>query len=255
MNYVTPFEAGFLIITFLFMVGSLFGWVLELLFRRFISTNNPQRKWINPGFLTGPCLPLYGFGLTALFIMSLLPYVGRDITDTLEAGQIVAAIIAMGIMMTVIEFIAGLVFIKGMKIKLWDYSNERFNIGGIICLKFSLIWTVLAAVYYFFIQPYVVRLVRWFSDNIAFTFVVGMYYGILVIDLCYSFNVVGKVRRFALENDIVVKYDALKEEIRRDTDNIRKKGRFLLAFNPEGKLSDKMEESLDKIGGYFKWRS
>lgn len=254
MDYLTKFEAGFLIITFLFMVGSMFGWVLELLFRRFISTANPQRKWINPGFLTGPCLPLYGFGLVALFVMSLLPFVGRGITVRLEAEEIMVAILAMGVMMTVIEFIAGLIFIKGLKVKLWDYSNERFNIGGIICLKFSLIWTVLAAVYYFFIQQYVIKLVKWFADNIAFTFVVGMFYGILIIDLCYSFNVVGKVRRFALDNEIVVKYEALKEEIRRDTDNIKKKGRFLLAFNPEGKLSDKMEESLEKISEIFTWR-
>ena len=64
----------------------------------------------------------------------------------------------------------------------------------------------------------------------------------------------GKVRRFAIDNEIVVKYEALKEEIRRDTDNIKKKGRFLLAFNPEGKLSDKMEESLEKISEIFTWR-
>lgn len=254
MNGMTQFEAGFLIITFLFMVGSMFGWVLELFFRRFVSTANPQRKWINPGFLTGPCLPLYGFGLVALFIMSLLPFVGRDITVRLEAEEITAAILAMGVVMTVIEFVAGLVFIKGLKVKLWDYSNERFNIGGIICLKFSLIWTVLAAVYYFFIQQYVVRLVKWFADNIAFTFVVGMFYGILVIDLCYSFNVVGKVRRFAVENEIVVKYEALKEEIRRDTDGIKKKWRFLLPFNPDVKLTDKMEESVEKISEIFSWR-
>ena len=254
MDYLTRFEAGFLIITFLFMVGSMFGWVLELFFRRFVSTANPQRKWINPGFLTGPCLPLYGFGLVALFVMSLLPFVGRDITARLEPEEITIAILAMGVMMTVIEFIAGLIFIKGMKIKLWDYSNERFNLGGIICLKFSLIWTALAAVYYFFIQQYVIRLVKWFSDNIAFTFVVGMFYGMLAIDLCYSFNVVGKVRRFALDNEIVIRYEALKEEIRRDTDEMKKRGRFLLAFNPEGKLSDKMEESLEKISEIFSWR-
>ena len=149
--------------------------------------------------------------------------------------------------MTVIEYIAGLVFIKGMKIKLWDYSDEPLNIQGIICIRFSVIWTVLAAVYYFFIQQYVIRLVNWFDDNIAFTFVVGMFYGILIIDLCYSLNVVGKVRKFAVENEIVVKYEALKQEIREETDNIRKRGRFLLALKPENTLYDTMKEKLEKI--------
>ena len=44
----------FLKLAFLFYIGSSLGWVLELLFRRFISGNNPERKWINPGFMGGP---------------------------------------------------------------------------------------------------------------------------------------------------------------------------------------------------------
>ena len=36
----------FFYIAFLFMVGSLLGWVIELLFRRFFST----KKWINLAF-------------------------------------------------------------------------------------------------------------------------------------------------------------------------------------------------------------
>ena len=60
----------FLVLTFLFFVGSVAGWVLELFYRRFFSRNNPERKWINPGFLTGPYLPLYGFSLVILFSLS-----------------------------------------------------------------------------------------------------------------------------------------------------------------------------------------
>ncbi len=252
MENMTVFEAAFLTVAFLFMVGSMFGWVLELFFRRFISTKNPQRKWINPGFLMGPSLPLYGFGLLALYVMSLFPYIGEDVIRELDPLQVIVQILAMGIMMTVIEYIAGLIFIKGMKIKLWDYSEERFNIGGIICLKFSLIWTLLAAVYYFFVQKHVIRLVIWFDNNIAFTFVVGMFYGILLIDLNYSLNIMGKIRRFAKENDIIVRYEALKQEIRNETDALKKKGRFILAFNSERSLTEKMEESLDRIRSFQK---
>ena len=42
----------FLTLTFLFAVGALCGWVIELFFRRLNS-----KKWINPGFLHGPYLP------------------------------------------------------------------------------------------------------------------------------------------------------------------------------------------------------
>ena len=48
----------FMILGFLFFIGSLTGWGLEVFYRRFFSAANPERKWINPGFLTGPYLPL-----------------------------------------------------------------------------------------------------------------------------------------------------------------------------------------------------
>ena len=239
-------ELIFLILTFLFMVGSMTGWVIELFFRRFISTKNPEKKWINPGFLTGPCLPLYGFGLIALFIMSLLPYVGNN-SGVNTPGRIAVTILSMGVMMTLIEYIAGLIFIKGMKIKLWDYSDEPLNLQGIICIRFSVIWTVLGAVYYFLIQPHVIDLVKWFGDNIAFTFVVGMFYGVLVIDLFYSFNVSSRIHEFAVENDVVIKYEALKQEIRTDTDKLKKDWRFLLPLNSDQSLGETMKERLEKI--------
>lgn len=236
-----------LIVTFLFMVGSMIGWTIELFFRRFISSNNPERKWLNPGFLVGPCLPIYGFGLVGLFLMSLLPYIGLAEDDELTWPQIALTILAMGVMMTLIEYFAGLIFIKRMHIKLWDYSGCRGNIQGIICPKFSLIWTVLAAAFYFFVQPYVVRLVIWFSENIAFSFFVGMFYGILAIDLSYSFNLVAKVRAFAKENEIIIAYEELKKEIRQDTDDLKKRWRFLLALNTHEPLLAKLEDSIDRI--------
>ena len=247
MEITNKAEAAFLALAFLFMVGSMAGWVIELFFRRFISSKNPERKWINPGFLVGPCLPLYGFGLASMFVMSILPYIGLDYSKGLTPLQVVLTVLAMGVMMTLIEYIAGLIFIKGMKIKLWDYSDEPLNLQGIICIRFSIIWTVLAGVYYFFIQPYAIMLVKWFGANIGFTFIVGMFYGIFLIDLCYSFNVCSKIRKFAVDNQVVVRYEALKQEIRRDTDRVKKSWRFLLALHPDRSLYDTMKEQIEKI--------
>jgi len=51
--------SNILILAFLFFAGCLIGWGIEVIFRRF-EPNNKARKWINPGFLIGPYLPLYG---------------------------------------------------------------------------------------------------------------------------------------------------------------------------------------------------
>ena len=48
----------FLTLAYLFFIGSTLGWVAELLYRRFLSGANPERKWINPGFCVGPYVPL-----------------------------------------------------------------------------------------------------------------------------------------------------------------------------------------------------
>ena len=119
----------FLVITFLFFTGSLIGWGIELIFRRFFSKNNPERKWINPGFLTGPYLPLYGFSLVILFLLSYI-----DVSFISNPHLQKAVLFAlMALCITFFEYIAGMIFIVGMKIRLWDYSKNWGNIKGIIC--------------------------------------------------------------------------------------------------------------------------
>ena len=137
-----------LILAFLFSMGSMLGWVLELFFRRLITKTG---KWMNPGFLVGPCLPLYGFGLCILYLLAS----GEALMPSMpDWSKKIILFIIMAIMMTLIEYIAGIIFIRHMKVKLWDYSNMWGNIQGIICPLYSFFWAILGAVYYFFIHPY-----------------------------------------------------------------------------------------------------
>lgn len=123
---------------------------MEVFFRRFFSRANPERKWINPGFLAGPYLPLYGFGLWGMYAVSALSAVAMTPSKALDVAII---LVIMAVVMTIIEYIAGIIFIRGMHVKLWDYTKEKGNIKGIICPKFSVIWGLLGCVYYFFVQP------------------------------------------------------------------------------------------------------
>lgn len=190
---------------FLFFVGSCLGWCAEVLFRRFFSA----KKWINPGFLTGPYLPLYGFGLTFMYAVSFIPV---D-TGYVWADKLILILIA-GVLLTALEYIAGLIFIKGMKIKLWDYSKRPGNIQGIICPLFSLIWTAAAAVYILFIHGYVISWVAWFVNHLGFAFFVGLFFGVFIVDLAHSLNLSVKIRKFAKERGIVVAYEKLKESVK-----------------------------------------
>lgn len=48
-----------------------------------------------------------------------------------------------GIIITAVEFIAGIIFNRILKLNVWNYSNNKFNIAGQICLKYFLLWCLL----------------------------------------------------------------------------------------------------------------
>ena len=215
----------FLRLTFLFAVGALCGWVLELFFRRFNS-----KKWINPGFLHGPYLPLYGFGLALLFLIARIPLGGISAV-WLRYVVLLAVICAV---MTGIEYVAGLVFIKGMGIKLWDYSKRPGNIQGIICPLFSFFWTLIGGAYVFLLDPLVYRMVGWFTNNIYYSFFVGIFFGLFFWDLASTLKLSTKIRKFAKDNQIAVKYEELKLMIKSSLDTEKLKSSFINPFKASG---------------------
>ena len=191
------------IISTLFVIGSLIGWIIELFFRRFVS----QKKWMNPGFLTGPYLPIYGFGVLVLYAVSNIPL---GITN--QIADIIVRILIIGVGMTVVEFIAGLIFIKGLKVKLWDYSNRKGNIMGIICPSFSLIWLVVGSLYYFLLNPFLVEGISWISENLIYTYFVGMVMGAMAVDFTYSIHLATKLKEYKEIADL--RFEDFKKELK-----------------------------------------
>lgn len=219
----------FLVLTFLFAAGSLIGWCIEVIWRRFFSRANPERKWINPGFLIGPYLPLYGFCLTLLFLLTNIDV--SFISNPYAEKAVLFCFMALSI--TLFEYIAGLIFIKGMKIALWDYSNQWGNIQGIICPLYTVFWYILSAAYYFLIHPKILNWLYWFTNHLSFAFFVGFFYGILIIDFFYNLNVINKVVAFAKENKIVIKLDHLHAHIQEINRENKQKVHFWLSMKSE----------------------
>lgn len=120
---------------FLFFLGSVLGWVLDLFFCRFLSHNNPQRKLLNLGFCVGPYLSLYETGLCLLYLITLLLYRQQIIPDLFGNRVLLFLLMAFG--MTAIEYLPENFLLNFFYIHLWDYSNEWANIQSIICPKLS----------------------------------------------------------------------------------------------------------------------
>jgi len=118
------------------------GWIIEVIYR-----SATQRVFINAGFLYGPFVPLYGFGALLLILLELF----------IHPWPLLIKIVVYGIILTLIEYITGIILEKTFKLKLWDYSDNKFNFQGRICLLFSLLWTAIAVIFVIFIHPAVLR--------------------------------------------------------------------------------------------------
>ena len=222
----------FLELVFIIFMGSTLGWILELFYRRIV-----HGKWVNPGFLIGPYLPIYGFGLLTLSLLYFWLH---------ESGiNPILVVLLMGLLMTLIEFIGGLIAIKN-NVKLWDYSDRWGNYKGIICPLFSAIWTAIGALYYFVLAPYVINALEWYSQNLYFSYFVGIFSGVIVIDLFYSTGIYLKIQKYAKENDIIVKYEQFKLSIKELQQKNREKYSFINPFKQTKTLKEYLEEYKEK---------
>ena len=221
----------FLLYLFLFIVGAFFGWVLEVFFRRFFSA----KKWVNPGFMKGPWLPLYGFGVIVMFTMcylciSFLPSsmhfynpLGGLFGQEYISGPVPTDLLPIGLMwigMVSLEFVAGLIFIKGFHVKLWDYTNMKGNVLGIICPVFNVIWLAIAIIFYYAINPFLyvlstnVHTYMFGSDGVGahfgFIFGLGVFYGLMLWDFSSSVGLFARVSKFSRESGILDLYENAK---------------------------------------------
>lgn len=231
----------FLTLASLFFLGSVFGWVLELLFRNIV---HKSKSWINPGFCTGPYLPIYGFGLCTLYLLAGLENL-HVIDDPLWNRIVLFAAMAVG--MTAIEYVAGIFCLKFLKVRLWDYSDCWGNLQGIICPSFSLAWAALGAVYYFFVHPYILDALQWLSENLAFSFFIGVFFGVFIIDVAHSAQIVGKMKRFAEERKIVLTYEGLKSYLRDKRKSSGRKYRFFSPFHSDTPLREHLKSFVESI--------
>jgi len=125
-------------IFFSFSFFSILGWMLEVSYR-----SVRDKRFVNPGLLRGPYLPLYGTG--ALILIGAV--------SMLQGSHVLAKALAYLIITTGLELGSGFIARYFFKARLWDYSDQRFNYRGHICLKFSLYWILLAFAFEYAVLP------------------------------------------------------------------------------------------------------
>lgn len=126
-----------------FFIYAFLGWCVEVVYA---AVNHG--KFVNRGFLNGPVCPIYGFGVVAVLYL-LTPL--KDNLLLLYAGSV--------LLTSFLELFTGFAMDKLFHHKWWDYSNNPLNIGGYVCLKFSLLWGLACVLVVDAVEPPIAALV------------------------------------------------------------------------------------------------
>lgn len=120
-----------------------FGWCFESAYVSLVS-----RRPVNRGFLKGPWLPLYGSGAVVVLWMTL-PFRTNPFMVYLVG--------ALGA--TALEYVTGEAMVRLFKVRYWDYSNQKFQYKGHICLSSSVVWGFLSLLMVYVVHERVALLV------------------------------------------------------------------------------------------------
>lgn len=127
----------------IFFCYCFFGWVFE---STYVSLK--ERRPVNRGFLRLPMLPLYGTGAVMMLFVSL------PVKDNLVLVYFLGMAAA-----TLLEYVTGWGMERLFKMRYWDYSSQRFQLHGYICLTSSIAWGWLTILLTEVLHPPVDRLV------------------------------------------------------------------------------------------------
>lgn len=152
-----------------FFVYCFFGWCIE---STIVSIQ--KRRFVNRGFLRIPMLPLYGFGAVLILFLTI------PVKDKFPFVYIVGMIGA-----TILEYFTGWAMEGLFKMKYWDYSNQRFQLHGRICLSSSLFWGVLSVALTEYIHPPIEHWILGLSHTVI-TVTVSITACVMLIDTVIS---------------------------------------------------------------------
>ncbi len=181
-----------------FFLYSFAGWIWESCY---VSVK--ERRWVNRGFMHGPMLPIYGSGAIVVLV------------STIGVRENPVLIFLMGMTgATVLEYITGAMMEKLFHVRYWDYSTQKFNLNGYICLSSSLCWgcfsVLLVRVVHVPVEDLVLRIPALAEEWIALLLSVTS-----AVDLTQSFNEAMDMKR------ILVQLEESREQMRQMQEKLK----------------------------------
>ena len=162
----------------IFFTYSVIGFIIEIT-SCFIFT---KKFTMSRGYLLGPYIPVFGFG--ALIMVAFLSKYRDDI---------VVLFVLSSFLCSVVEYFTSLLMEKIFKLRWWDYSKDKFNINGRICLRNGFLFGVGGVIIVRYFHPILNGFLLSLNPDVII--IVGwIIAGIMIIDTIVSTFTISKLK-------------------------------------------------------------
>ena len=162
----------------IFFIYAFLGWCTEVSYAALVTG-----KFVNRGFLNGPVCPIYGFGV--VIVLTALAPLEHNLL-LLFLGSVVLT--------SALEWLTGFVLEKLFHQRWWDYSDQPFNLGGYICLRFSIAWGFACMFVVKLLHPTVLLLIRLIPRTLGLVLLAALG-AVMAVDLAATVSTIVRLNR------------------------------------------------------------
>lgn len=149
----------------LYMIYSFIGWCGEV-----VVAAVKRHRFVNRGAVSGPFCPIYGLG--AAVVAVFFPELKGNPLFLFLGGMVVN---------TFVEYVTGRIMEMSLHKKWWDYSDKKFNLGGYVCLKTSVLWGICTVLMIYVLNPVFTGLVG-LIPKLWGEIILWVLFGLLIVD-------------------------------------------------------------------------
>lgn len=170
-----------------FIIIAICGWMMEVTLQLV-----QKHKFADRGFLIGPYCPIYGVGglLITLCLTRLVEYP-------------VALFCVAVVVCAVLEYATSFIMEKVFHARWWDYSENKFNINGRICLETIIPFGLLGLLLIYVINPFIFNNLEKLPADVlnVIAIILGIAFAVdFLISLKVILNVSSTTQKFDKEN-------------------------------------------------------
>ena len=112
---------------------------------------------LNNGFLYGPWIPVYGFGVCLIIIIMRFVFNRIKLSRPIK---IILLFLISTLVLTLLEYVGGNIIELLTGKVFWKYDDLKYNFGHYIALEISLVWGIMSLIITYIIKPIFDRIIK-----------------------------------------------------------------------------------------------